>query len=242
MKTPEELLTKVMNLLGEKYKEILILKGGMLLALYQSPRSTRDVDFVLLSKKSRKIWRDLFSQTLESEGIKVKKINLNSRGIFLDIEDEAKTQQAQIEVNIKTSTHLPPEPISTAPLAKKYSLSGRIISSMAIPEAFSHKIAATLERDVMRDLYDLSQLEALGSFDVETLKQRLSELAINRARPKSVSMKEAAQLLKEKLAVVEQKKIETELYPLLPLEFRPGVLGIIRATVSRIIQKMENLE
>ncbi|MBL7684603.1 MAG: nucleotidyl transferase AbiEii/AbiGii toxin family protein [Deltaproteobacteria bacterium] len=213
----------------------------MLLRLYQSPRSTQDVDFVLVTNESRKIWKEKITEDLEREGILVEHVEMNSRGIFFDIQDESKTQKAQIEISIKSSTDLKPEAISTAMLSSKYHLSGRIISSMAISEAFSHKIAASLERDATRDFFDLSQFEDLGTFDVSTLRNRLSKLVIGKAKPRSVSFQEAAEMLRKKLEVLDQKKIEKDLYPLLPIEYRAGILGTIRASVSRTIRKIEPL-
>ncbi|MCE9623853.1 MAG: nucleotidyl transferase AbiEii/AbiGii toxin family protein, partial [Deltaproteobacteria bacterium] len=238
MKSPEELLTRAMNALAEKLKGKLVLKGGMLLRRYQSPRSTQDVDFVLLTKESKKKWGSPIVKTLEGSGIKVSKIELNSRGIFIDIEDETGDQKAQVEVDVRISTHLRPEPMTTATLSKKYKMGGRVISAMAVPEAFSNKIAAALERRAVRDLYDLSQLETMGAFDVKTLEERFSRLTVERGKPRKVSVKEGARMLRERLEDLDQKKIEQDLHPLLPIEFRPGVLGVIWASVSRIAQRM----
>jgi len=240
MKSTEELLTRVMNRLAERFKDQLVLKGGMLLRLYNSPRATQDIDFVLLTKESKKIWKEYLVEALNDlEDVKVDEVDQNSRGIFIDIEDSEGSLKAMIEINVLPSTQLPTEPLSTAPLAQKYSLSGRVITSMAIPEAFAHKIAATLERDAVRDLYDLSQMEAMGPFDQSALEMRLSKLYINRARPQAVSISEAAGMLRKKVEALEQKTIDKELNPFLPPEFRTGVLGVIRASVGRLIQRME---
>ena len=240
MKSTEELLTRVMNRLAERFKDQSVVKGGMLLRLYSSPRSTQDIDFVLLTKESKKICKKILVEALNDlEDVKVGEVDLNSRGIFIDIEDGEGIQKAMVEINVLPSTQLPPEPLSTAPLAQKYSLSGRVISSMAMPEAFAHKIAATLERDAVRDLYDLSQMEAMGPFDQKTLEMRLAKLCIGRAKPLAVSNFKAAGMLRKKMEALEQKTIDKELNPFLPPEFRTGVLGVIRASVGRLIQRME---
>ena len=240
MQSPEELLTRVLNYLSEKFKNKLILKGGILLRLYNSPRATQDIDFVLLSKESKKKLKTLLIEALkEMEEIKIEKIELNSRGIFIDVTNPEGEQRCLIEINVLASTHLPPEPISTAPLAQKYSLSARVVSAMSFAEAFSHKIAAGLERNALRDLYDLSQMEAMGIFDTPTLMERLSSLSIGRTKPKSVPIKQAAQILRERLERLTQKRIEEELYPLLPVEYHAGVLRIIQASVGRLIQQLE---
>ena len=241
MPPPEELLIRIINHLAERIKNRLVLKGGMLLRLYRSPRSTQDVDFVLLSEESKKKLQAMLVKSLETlEGVRIEAINLNSRGIFIDVTD--RKQKALIEVTVLPSMRLPSEPLSTAALSEKYSLGGRIVSTMAIPEAFAHKIAAALERDAVRDLFDLSQLEAMGPlFDAGTLSQRLAQFSINRSKPKSINTIEAANLLKKRLGKLDQKRIATELHPLLPPEYHTGILGIIRASVGRIIQRLENL-
>lgn len=243
MKTPEELLTRVMNHLAGKFRNRLILKGGMLLRLYNSPRLTQDVDFVLLSRESKKKLKEGLIEALRKmPEIKIARVEVNSRGIFVDVADKEATQKVLIEVNVEPTTHLPPEPLSTANLSQKYSLSSRVISTMALPEAFSHKLAATLERDTMRDMYDLSRFEAMGSFDLTTLKDRLSRLSVQRAKPRSIHFREAAQKLRKRLELLDQKRIEIELFPILPSEYRPGILGIIKASVGRILQRLAALE
>ncbi len=243
MLTTEELLIRVMNQLAEKFKDKLVLKGGMLLRLYNSPRTTQDVDFILLTKGSKKIWMQKIVKALEElEEVQIEEVELNSRGIIIDLVDANRSLKAMIEINVLPATRLSSEPISTAPLSQKYSLGARVISAMTIPEAFSHKIAASLERNAIRDLYDLSQMEAMGRFDEGTLRDRLSRLCIKRSKPRSLTVAEAVALLKEKIRGVDQKAVEKDLYPFLPPEYRPGVLNLIRASVGRVIQRLEQLD
>lgn len=243
MKAPEKLLARLINYLAEKYKNQLILKGGMLLRLLNSPRETQDLDYAWIRKKKRNIFAQELKSTLEQlDGIKVTDVATNSRGIFLEISDQRTDQKAKIEINVVTAIHLPPKPMTTASLANPFSLKAQIVSTMDLSEAFSHKIAAALERDLMRDLYDLMQMEPLTSFDEKTLKDRLSELEINRAKPKLVSMKEAAHRLKLKLDALTGKKIKEELSASMPNEQLVGLDIIIRASISRIIQRLEAME
>lgn len=241
MQFPEELLIRIINHLAQHMKDRLVLKGGMLLQLYRSPQATQVVDFVLLSKKSKKFLRTVVVNILKSlAGVTITDVRVNSRGIFIDVKD---TQHlALIEISVLPTLHLPAEPMSTAALSERYLMKGSVVFTMAIAEAFAHKIAAALERDVLRDLYDVSQLEAMGtSFDHTTLLARLSRLAINRAKPQSISTVKAAQLLRQRLDAVDQARIETELYPLLPNTYHTGLLPIIRASVGRIVQRLETM-
>lgn len=241
MPSPEALLIRIINHLAQHLKDRLVLKGGMLLRLYHSPRSTQDIDFVLVSTESKKQLRtELVSALRSLPDVAITDVRVNSRGIFLDVKDAQ--HLALIEVSVLPSLHLPAEPLSTAALSAHYSLAGHIVSTMAMAEAFAHKIAATLERDVARDLYDLSQMEAIGTpFDRATLAHRLSHVAIDRAKPVSISPAEASRVLRQRLDALDQPRIEAELYPLLPRTHHTGLLPILRASVGRIIQQLDTL-
>lgn len=241
MRSPEKLLAKVMNHLADRMKDKLILKGGMLLRLHNSPRSTQDVDYVWISKDSKKKLESEIEKALTSlDGIQVESIEINSRGIFVDFLDATTNERGLLEMEVTETTRLPSEPMSTGPLGAQYALGARIIATMALPEAFAHKIAATLERDVARDLYDLSQMQALSSWDDATLLSRLAEVSINRAKPKAFTPRQAAELLSKKLESLDQKRVEQELYPLLPKEYQAGVLSLIKAGVTRIVDKLSS--
>jgi predicted nucleotidyltransferase component of viral defense system len=235
----EELLVRLLNHLAEKLKDRMILKGGMLLRLLESPRPTQDLDFVFVSKESRKVLvKEIVAAIEEIEGMQVTRQDLNSRGIFIDVREEAGKNKATLEIDVAPAPHLPPEPISTARLSSRYSLAGHVVSAMALPEAFAHKIAACLERGVTRDLYDLFLLEPMTSFDEGTLRARLDRLEIDRSKPRKVSAQEASELLKKRLDDLTEERLREELYPLLPAENRMGLLTLIRAAVSRIIQRL----
>ncbi|MBI4124759.1 MAG: nucleotidyl transferase AbiEii/AbiGii toxin family protein [Deltaproteobacteria bacterium] len=242
MNKTEELITKILTTLSAKFRKNLILKGGILMRLYQSPRYTKDIDFVLITRESRKKWAPLLVQALEGiDGVKVGKVQLHSRGIWLDVIAEAEKTGCLVEVSFLPFTQLPPETLSTAYLARQYNVAACLVSAMALPEAYANKIAAALERAVGRDFYDLSQMEEMGTFDINTLKTRLSKLSVERARPKAVTFPEAAQLLRKRLQALSQESIEKELNPLLPPEYQPGVLRVIQASVGRLIQRLEQL-
>lgn len=240
MNLREKLLVKIIHRLSEKFKDRLVLKGGMLLRLLNSNRSTQDVDYVFLSKVSKKILVvELREALAEIEEITLLDTRLNSRGIFFDlISKEEPDQKLQVEISVKPTLHLPPEPLATTVLANQYALMGRVISTMALPEAFAHKIAATLEREVMRDLYDLSILEPLCHFDHETLQERLQSLTIRRQKPRKVDWQEASVLLQSRSDDLSAERVKKELFPLLPPHQQQGILPIIKASVERVISRM----
>lgn len=236
----EHLLAKIMLLLGRTLQDRLVLKGGMLLRLLQSPRTTQDIDYVLRSTASKKIESAAIRKALEQmPTLVIRQERLNSRGIFLTVCDTATDTMAAIEINVHPGTALPPGATASTPLTQAYRMPNQIITTMALPEALAHKIAATLERDVVRDLYDISILEPLTSFDRPTLTARLARLCIDRAKPIAVDIPTAATMLRDKIAALTEERLQVELSPLLPPDHLPGLIHIIGNTTRRVIQSME---
>ncbi|MFH0800152.1 MAG: nucleotidyl transferase AbiEii/AbiGii toxin family protein [Pseudomonadota bacterium] len=240
MKTSEELLVRIIHFLAERYKTGLALEGGMLLRLLNCPRSTQDVDYILLSSESKKILAKHIKGVLgRMRGIKIDSVNLNSRGIFIDVSTADDSQiKAKIEIDVRPALNLPIESLSTSTLAGRYSLGGRIVSTIAMAEAFANKIAAALERDSVRDLYDLSQFEPLCIYDEATLERRLENLSVDRKKPAGISLEKAAELLRIKGARLTEKVLMRELYPLLPVEQRKGTLLLIKSSLGRLASRL----
>jgi predicted nucleotidyltransferase component of viral defense system len=243
MDKTEELLAKLMGQLAERFKNQLILKGGMLLRLLNSARRTQDLDYSWVRTKKRTLLGLEIKTALEEmEGIRVIDERTNSRGVFLTVRHEPSETIAKIEINVVSSSHLPPRPMSTAPLTNRYALRSHVIAAMDLSEALSHKIAAALERDLARDLYDLAQMEPLTPFDPSTLKDRLAKLEVARSKPRRIGFREGAELLQGRLDRLTQKKVIDELSDAIPDGHLPGLETVIRASVSRIIQRMQSLE
>jgi len=235
----EELLARIMGRLAERFKNQLILKGGMLLRLLNSPRSTQDIEYCWIRTKKRTLLANEIKQELEElEGIRVKDIRSNSRGVFLTVVEDASDAVAKIEVSVISSTHRPPTAVSTSSVTNRYFLKAQVIAAMDLSEAMSHKIAAALERDLVRDLYDLAQLEPMTTFDPGTLNDRLEKLEVGRSKPRSVSLEQAAEFLSKRVKGLDEKTVRAELGSVLPPEQLPGLHLVIRASVLRIIQRM----
>lgn len=235
----EKFLAEIINYLAKTRREELILKGGMLLRLTGSPRRTNDLDYAWQKVGSRKPFAKSLQKDLENlDGVKVLPIELNSRGIFINIIHEPTGQTASIEINVVNTINQPVEQMTTERLADKYNLEIEVVTTMAASEAFANKIAASIERDVVRDLYDLSQFQPLGPFDEKTLRERLDNLCINQAKPKKVSFKEAAKLLQDKLDALTSQRINLELKEMMDEKRLIGLDRIIRASVGKIIQDL----
>lgn len=240
MKNREELLLKVMHIMSNHFKDKIVLEGGMLLRLLNSPRETQDVDYLLVSENSKKILADNIKDVISKlKEITVRDVNLNSRGIFIGLEsrDEPKIS-AFLEINVVPSLLKPSTSISTIVLAGKYSMTGRIVASMELSEAFAHKICAAVERESIRDLYDLTILEPICEFDRDVLEKRLSKLSIKRQKARNISETELADMLKARANGVTQENIDKELGAWLPDEKLKGMDIIIKSTVLRIVQKI----
>jgi predicted nucleotidyltransferase component of viral defense system len=240
VKKREKLLLRILHLVSAKYKNLVVLKGGMALRLYNSPRHTQDIDFVMVTKTSRKIIAAEIETLLKKEGgIEIAETRLNSRGIFMDVRSEGVL--VQIEISVQKELHCPPDAMTTAAIAAPLKMPAQIITVMSRSESFSHKISACLERKTMRDLYDLSLYEPNTGFDEGTLKARLSELAIDRQKPKSISFAEAASRLRKRVASLKQEDMTKELKGLVPEHYLTHSAELIKNSVERLCQSLEKI-
>ncbi len=232
----EILLLKIMNIVAETFKDMAVLKGGMYLRLLNSKRTTQDVDYVFKTKESRKIIARDLKKAIEATGIKVKETLLNSRGIIMRVTESGVL--AVIEIAVADKLNCPPEKMTTSVLADKYEMSARVITVMALAESYANKIAASLEREVMRDLYDISIYQPLTAFDKSTLENRLKSLVVNRGKKMAINFDEAAQRLKIRVEKITQNDLERQLLGLVPDEFMQGGLTIIKSCVNRLCEEL----
>jgi predicted nucleotidyltransferase component of viral defense system len=237
----EALLLRLMHLIAEKFKAQAVLKGGMCLRLLNSPRSTQDIDYVFVGFDSRKdIMKGLEEIVQKEKDITITSSQLNSRGVFVDIASNSIT--AQLEISVAPAPTLPPEQMTTSSLAQRYQMAAQIITVMSLKEAFANKIAAALERTVLRDLYDITIYQPLTTFDVGVLRKRLSKLVVNRQRPKNISFKDAAAILRKKTKDLTDDDLKKELTGLVPNEFFTGGSMIIKSSITKLCDQLENLK
>lgn len=238
-KEREILLLQLMHTVADTFKDTAVLKGGMYLRLLKSRRMTQDIDYVFKTKESRKIIAPRLKQAVEREGISVKNTRLNSRGIIMRVEKNGAL--AMIEISIADKLNCPTEKTTTSALADQYEMSSRVITVMSLAESYAHKIAASLERSNMRDLYDLSIYQPLTPFDQPTLKKRLSSLQVNRGKKEAIGFQEAASRLKKRLLELTPENLERELLGLVDDGFMQGGVTIIKSCVSRLCQELQTL-
>lgn len=236
----DKLLLRLMHLIAEKFKDAAVLKGGMYLRLLHSPRWTQDVDYVFVTRESRKIIAAELKEMLERENISIRNMQLNSRGIVTRIESDGVTVTLEISVTEKLNRQ--PDRLTTEVLAVQYEMGPRVITVMSAEEAYANKIAACLERKVIRDLYDITILQPQTAVNAELLKIRFDRLQINRAKPIALNFKEAAGLLRKRAESLTQEDLERELSGVVLDSFMTGGLLIIKNSLNRLCQELEYLK
>ena len=88
-----------MNILAEVFKTSMALEGGMFLRLLNCPRSTQDVDYVMVSSESKKTLAKRIGDVLAKiENTKIESVEINSRGIFFRI---ANTENSSIKASVE---------------------------------------------------------------------------------------------------------------------------------------------
>jgi len=241
MPTPEEekLLLRLMMLIAEKFRETAVLKGGMLLRLFNSPRATQDIDYVFLTKQSRKIiFKEIQDIISRNPDMKIGYTSLNSRGLIVEV--NSGENKAQIEISVRDTLNLEPEKVTTLSLSSQFGMLPQVITIMALPEAYANKIAATIERSVMRDLYDISIFQSLTKYDRGTLKNRLDEVRLGKkTKPVKMSFSDAAKKLRAKIDKLSQDDIMAGLSLIVPSELLKGSVYTIKNSINSLCQQLE---
>lgn len=237
----EKLLLRILHLISAKFKNQAVLKGGLSLRLFNSPRFTQDVDLVFITSISRKIIAKEIEDLLKKENdITLTNTTLNSRGVFIDVDNNGII--AQIEISVTDKLNCEPETMTTASMAIPLNLPPQIILIMSRPESFSNKIAAALERTTSRDLYDISLYEPMTDFDITTLQQRLNKLYKGKNKYETISFQDAASRLKKRVLNLHEQDLIRELTGLVPEAYLQHSPGIIKSSVNRLCQKLEQLK
>lgn len=242
IKSQEDLMAWIMNQLAAKLPGHAILKGGMLLRLLDSPRSTNDLDYVFIPYKSKKDVLPLIEKALlELEGVNIS-ATFNSKALRIIVTHG----KYSVQVEANTAENCPSEEMSTSALAQKAGLLPRIIRVMRYDVALAHKLAAWNERDLVRDLYDTYFLHSHLRIvpDEATLKARLEKINPAKNKPPAKSMTRAEFLgkLEARAEALTQDEVEEELRPILAAEDLAGLALRIKTGVFRLTQKMRTEE
>lgn len=236
-KKREIILLDILSTVNTLFKDHAVLKGGLVLRLLNSPRFTQDIDYVFTTRESRKSILPRICDALAQKEIQTTESKMNSRGLFLHVKNKEGVL-AQVEISIEKRRSIPTQVISTAALARELQRPTELVTVMALETAFSNKIAAALERDAMRDFYDLSLYEPMTNLDVATLKQRLKTLTIKRSKPKKYTFAQAADLLEDKINKLTPKEIEQGLKSILAPKDRKGIGLVVKASILRVCRSL----
>lgn len=232
----------LINIISESFPDNAILKGGMLLRLIDSPRYTNDIDYTFIPYSSKKdIIEPLIKFLSSQKEIDAVSYSLNSKCLRIDI--KSGEHSAVIEVNVEGKC--PYSAISTGSVARTFGLTGRVIKAMDFSYSMSNKLAAYLERDLMRDLYDCYFFHTFLKItpDYEQLKKRLSDIHYTKknGRKKSMTVKEFYVYLVSQSEKITEEKIK-ELEALLEKDELEGLYLKIRKSMIQIADKIEKYE
>jgi predicted nucleotidyltransferase component of viral defense system len=202
---------------------------------------TNDLDYVFIPFSSK---NDIAGPVLDvlraQQGLRVEH---TMHSTCLRIVVTSGSVRAQIELNVASECKT--QELSTADLARSHHLQGRIIRAMSLDVALSHKLAAWMERGLLRDLYDVYYMrEILGiSPDIQVLLQRLSRLHYQRGKtpgPRSMSVPQFAQTLRECVTQLTAEGVREELGDLIAEVELPGLDLKIRAALMSLSEHLSD--
>jgi len=233
----EGLLSYLIGLIADEFKESAILKGGMSLRLFDSPRYTNDIDYVFVPFKSKKeIVGDLLA-LLDNIDNLTYSYSMNSKALRIKV--KYNKLNTQIEANV--AEKCPSIPMSTVSLTQKHNQLGRIISIMDLSVSMAHKLAAWNERHLIRDLYDIqfysNNLNIKPDIDILTKRlNKISSTAKNKNQ-KKMSLLEFINKLKNCAEQLSSKDM-SELKDYLP---KNEIVGLEFRLKSNLIKLCEEL-
>lgn len=230
----EALLTEIMNLFSEAFREKAILHGGMVLRLLECPRYTNDIDYLFVPFKSKNEVKERILSALQGmPGVSLAH-SLNSKCLRIVLSREGVTVQVEVTVDTACKTSA----LTSAPLSRIHHQAARVIPVMDLSVALSNKMSAWLERRLMRDLYDLHFFLNMGvKPDIEILEKRLKKPAyVKGVRPfpgkAHISVQDFYGFLKEETLKLEDQGVSEALSDILPETERAGLAMRIKAAVT----------
>jgi len=239
--TADGLFLWVMHRFAEVFADHAILKGGMAMRLIDSPRSTTDIDYVLVPYASKNEVREQIESALrEIEDASVE-IILHSRMLRAEL----RVDNASIQVEVNVALECRGVPMSTGGFARQLGQPPRIVRVMSPDWAFAHKLAAWNERRLLRDLYDCYFFAArLAEKPAEkVLDHRLAHIDSGLPklkRRRTMTRVELASELRAEVADLSQDRLVAELGGVLPREELAGLALRMKAATAKIAEWLED--
>jgi len=233
----EGLLAWLIGRFAQEFRHEAVLKGGMVLRLLDSPRSTNDADFVFVPRASR---NDILAEVkVFLDGIEELKWKhrIDSRALRLQIWFGG--QLAQVEITAAKECRS--FPLSTGALAHAHGFAGGIVRVMDLSVALSNKLAAWNERRLWRDIHDLWFLHSVRrtAMDFTTLDGRLSHVESRRGKPRTMTRQELASELRRCAAEMDVKDVVHELADTLPPDDLVGIDVRLATAMGRLATVLE---
>jgi predicted nucleotidyltransferase component of viral defense system len=238
--TADGLFLWVMHRFAEVFADHAILKGGMAMRLFDSPRSTTDIDYVFVPYASKTDVRAQIESVLREIDDAEVKVALHSKMLRAEL----RVDGASIQVEVNVAMNCNGIAMSTAGFARQLGQPPRVVRIMSPDWALAHKLAAWSERRLVRDLYDCYffaarlQQEPAG----EVLDDRLAHVESRiptQSRRKTMTRAELAGELREVTSSLSQERVAAELGGVLPAEELAGLALRIRAAVVKIAEWLE---
>ena len=229
-KKREALLTTVMNLFSETFRNKAILHGGMVLRLLECPRFTNDLDYLFVPFKSKNDVQEMILGALKTiPGLKLS-YSMNSKCLRILLKSaENVTAQVEVKVDMECKTDV----LTSAPLSRIYNQPARVIAVIDFGTALANKMSAWLDRRLMRDLYDIHHFFLQGlRYDAAVIRERRGVAALDFFRQLVVFVEDN----------VTQTTIDQDINMLLPDEkfqrlrkvIKPEVLLFLKDEAGRL--------
>jgi hypothetical protein len=236
----EQFLIWLIGHMSDTFGPKVILRGGMILRLLDSPRETHDLDYAFTGFDSKKqIVNPIIDSFKDYEQIAVHHA-LHSTAARFDVVLNNDRGRFHVIVEARVTKDCPSISISTGQTATKYHLEPRLILTMKHEVALANKLAAWVERRLVRDLYDAYYYYRFVGIrpDLKTLSSRLKKLSyfdkgLRKTAPRSLSMNEFCDLIVDKMQDLDDKAIQAELVNLDPASL-PGLSLKIRSALLEI--------
>ena len=245
IRTQQELMAALIAFVADKFPQNAVLKGGMSMkAAFNCKRHTADIDWTFIPFKSKKPVFEKLEKEIETlDYVRITGKGMHSTNGFIEVSLKSRSG-IRTRIEFSAEEECPAIPVSGTEFAASVDLPGFILNVISPPVAMSNKLAAWLERDEMKDIYDIYYYAISGIVpDMGVLKKRLSKINYQRKTrlSKTLSFSEFLSLLLERVNGLSDKEMES-LSPILPANELPSLKQKIQSAISRMAFGIENRE
>ncbi len=229
-----------MHRLAEEFENGAILKGGMELALMDSPRRTNDLDYVFVPFRSKNQIEPILRKIAEEIPNADIQMSKNSKALRLEVFAGETSVQIEASVAIECKSQV----MLTSSLARSLQVNPRPIRVMAVDVAFSHKLAAWNERRLHRDLFDCYFLYQVQNQlpNMQVLQARLHKIESRipkYKKIKSMDLEKFARVLQENAQLLTDKKLRDELQGVFDDSEFIGLSNRMKTAIHRLAQQIQ---